>query len=343
MNGDEEDADGRLLEHPVLGRQLTDRANLAAGTGSAVGFFENAAEDCLVRLDDPNISVAVRHDAIEQVMRISADVLTSLMARHFRLEYGVPRRPVWSGGLAVIQRWWRGADAAVGRGARWLRGHAHDRFAARWTSFGFALSGLIAVLLVSHLWVAALVVVVMRLLGSMLAGGPAVVTRSALGSADRSPNLARSLVACLAGHLSDLVLVIAAAIALLGDGRHGAGIAVAAAGSFAMFATLSRIAAERSGVRVTRSPLERVARNGGLVVALGAAAVLNESLPLVVFGAAGCLYGIAELLRIAAALYMEALPQVATTVAVDQAGDIRVWALSGEMAAATGKRSHTAA
>jgi hypothetical protein len=342
-------ADPTVVPLPKRPTDYADGLNTAAQLGWALAEFENVAEELHGLIAHSSLAPGAKVRGVEEILRISSRLLSTdlVAAAHLRDENRLARRPVWDGVLGQLQGLFRWADLrsvslVEGLGVR----RASGRFAARWTIAGATLTLTLGVLLCLHLWTPALAVLLIRLAGSTIAGGPAVIRTTAAGVQDRTPALARSLLSCLTGHLADTLTAAALAMALLSAQRPGWALLLMGSGALAMYATMARVAAERSGVRITRSPLERVARNGSLLFAVSALALAGTAVivPAAVTFAVGMGgYGLLELSRIAAVLSLEPSPREATTFALDSAGRIRIWALGGGVAGWAGLRSHSAA
>lgn len=332
-------------------RPLAERADAvsaAAELGWTIGDLENIVDSFQAMLADERLSDGVRLQALEGIFRIGSRLITEEMQVQRRVDDSsiVARRPTWSGWAGRLQRCFRASDAAFGRITLRMSASAHPRFASVWTKIGLALTGVACLLMVFGAWWSAFALLLMRVIGSMFAGGPSIARTTDHGTIDTCPTLARSLVACLAGHLTDTAAALAAGLALVIGGQPVWGFLLASAAAVAMFATMARVAAERSGVRITRSPIERFARNGTLLASVAWTAIvgIDGFPPLVFFGVGLASYGALEVVRIGAALYFEPSPREAMTFALDSAGRVTLWALrTGPSSGARWTRGHTAA
>lgn len=324
--------DGQGLEPS----RQTDALNLAAQLGGAVADCDQSARDVRSILDDTRLHGRVRDRAQRDLVDIGAAMLRSEVTRVSTAPplRTAPIRPhLRSAGGEALQSLWRQFDGFVTDIARQLRQRANRRLAARWTALGLTFTAAAAGLLVVNRPVLALCLVVFRLVGSALAGGPAVVSHMTSVTIETTPSLARSLVACLASHLSDMMLLVAAAAVLYRDGRPGWALMLAIGGVIAMYGTMARVAAERTGMRISRSPVERVVRNGSLLAALGGTAALEPAsllpfppLVLLALGTAG--YGLIEVVMITMRLLNEPVPVRAVTVSVDSNDEVRLWTVT---------------
>jgi hypothetical protein len=93
-----------------------------------------------------------------------------------------------------------------------------------------------------------------------------------------------------------------------------------------MLASLIRVAAERTGLYLNRSVLERLVRNGSLAIALSLTNLNVKSAPelLVLVGIGYGAYAVVEVGRVVAMLCIEPPKQMAITMALDAHGEVVV-------------------
>lgn len=261
----------------------------AEEVGALLGVLERDLGAVVDAMASPSTALVVRRTAVRRLHRLLQQPLT-LTAD----EAGLPEGPT-TGSLGEINRLWHAVDdRSTPVVTRWT-GLERPAFARVWTRVGLVMSTLAAVALGAHAYWVALAIVLLRLLGSTVAGGPSISLRGRLS-------------ACLAGHFADLVLAVGAAFALNSLGRTGWSQLLLVATSVAIFGSAARIAAERNGFGLSRSPIERLFRNGGLVVALVASGVASGANatavvpPLAVFAFGLASFGLFELLTVAQAI-----------------------------------------
>ncbi len=178
-------------------------------------------------------------------------------------------------------------------------------------------------------YVFALGLLTVRLVGSAAAGGP-TLSRGTAGVVNivHCQNIYRQLRGCLVSQTTDSGVLVALALALANHGRSAWSAVLFLATIFSLLGTLSRVAAERSGARITRSVIERFCRTGGVAVALVISALsagrgidlggLNlpaESVIALTYTA----YAVVETLRVVQAM-REPVPVIAITVAASPRG-----------------------
>jgi len=114
---------------------------------------------------------------------------------------------------------------------------------------------------------------------------------------------------CIYGHFSDAMGLVALGGCLSARGAMGWGTAVSAAAAAMLCGTIVRLAALQGGDFVRRNRLERVARDGSMVAALAATAVVSSAgvarvpglgVPTLALAAVGpVIYALAEALQVA--------------------------------------------
>jgi hypothetical protein len=321
-------------------------AMLAVGfrVGVLMDRYEEASEDLIRGLRSPLLQRVTRERCAAEIWRQTSRQCEELLL--LQPSSRAVDRPEWPGPARFAQAAFRKVDRVVGRAGAWIREHRVLAVADRWTFIGLALTVIAALFVLAGLWVPAFVVVLVRLSGSVVAGGPAVISVRRGQERGESRSLSRLLVACLSGHLADQILIAATAFALADAGRVTWALGAMGGGMIALFGSLARVAAERSGVRITRSGLERCARNGGLVLGLvlaaaaGPAAVTTWTVPAValVAMAAGA-YGVFEVVRIVMLLLHEPHPRWSMTLTVDEADQVNVVGPPDAMQASTWSRT----
>lgn len=133
-----------------------------------------------------------------------------------------------------------------------------------WTRGGLVVSVVAALLLWTRNPVGALVAIAVRLLISTIVGVPGIAQRQRPDPADMGDRWIGSV----KGHVADQLILLSIAATLLRDGHDTLGLFVLACSVIATAGTLTRVSALELGVRQDRDVLERVYRNGALVLAI---------------------------------------------------------------------------
>lgn len=316
----------KLLPDTAPPEDDTDRAVRIVRQGIEVGDllhqFGDAAATIRVVLENDAYDEEVRRAAYATMFDIIGDTLTeSVQARTAHAgEWDV--RPDWTGLSGVCQRSWR----RVERRARALtsRPTARRRLSTlTWTPVGLLLSAGIAALVVRGSFLAAAALLLVRVAGSALAGGPTVMG-SVRGRVMvvQCQSIWEELRACLSSHLSDGIVMTSLAVAIYKYGSPGGAMAACAAVALSLYASLVRVGSERSGAMVTRSVLERFARTGSSLVALTMADVFPQHVVAALYVAvAGFLaYAVVEIIRVVLVLSHEPAPRAALTLMTSQNG-----------------------
>lgn len=311
-----------------------------ARLATSISGLEAAGMKVFQALADPGLDADVRQAGLTA----SFDVIGSLVSRNYGLAASGREdwnlRPALSRSSGTLQSVWRVADArcrqAVATVAAVLE---HRRIAlsprARgswlalsrlWTWIGMALTGVLCLLVLGNHYPLALGVLVVRLVGSIVAGTPFISDNSieSLGRLKtvRSRNMWGELYACLGAHLCDVAVLSTCAYELGRAGQVGWARFGYIAGSWTLFGALTRVGAERMGALVTRSILERVFRTGSTVAALVFASlsvavpVPALALPVLVFA----VYATIEVARVAVVVSNAEAPMTAVTLATKQDG-----------------------
>jgi len=151
------------------------------------------------------------------------------------------------------------------------------RIASAWIGIKIIVSAGIAALIASGQLAVALDLLIIRLALSITSGTawqfPSEEPRSQ--ARDR-----REVLGCLAGHTCDVIVLGGVMLNLFLHGRVVWGMIVAGAIVAQLLSTLLRLAVLQIGVRLRRLRLERVARAGGVLVALVVGVCLQTSTPV---------------------------------------------------------------
>jgi hypothetical protein len=178
-----------------------------------------------------------------------------------------------------------------------------------WTVARIVLSAIASMLLSTGHIGAALILVTARVLGSMRQPTPGL--SGDIDSSDQPDSgdhdVARyvvSWVPCAVGHFCDGLVMIGVSIYLTSIGRTFWGGLVGLVAVFGVSATLTRVAAVQGGIVLRRLFLERVLRNGFLLLGLtlhlvvGMSAPTSPFPPVAIAGLGMGLYGIIEVWRV---------------------------------------------
>jgi hypothetical protein len=324
----------RILERPSLRAGLHPLEQIEY-LADIVDRFEIAAADAASALGDTNLHEGVRAAGFRRVCSTLVETATMFETGIAEDEISDPStldlRARWSGLPGRLQRLWQGIDAAANKVSnrivkavqRPLRSRL-DAIRDGWWLYGLLIAVATAGLVVSGNYPAAALLLVARWLASLAAGGPMVIPPGrGFVAIQHKDSIRRHIVtACAASHLADLVVVGAAAVSLAQAGRTAWALATMAGGTLASFATLLRLAAERNGVPVRRSVIERFARNGGTGLALVIAAATGASslqwpVPsLSLAGAAFAAFAAVEIFRVIMALCYDPETDAAIMIAV---------------------------
>jgi hypothetical protein len=191
------------------------------------------------------------------------------------------------------------------------------RFRTWWTWGGILASLLIALMVATQQWWIAVIVLLLRL-GISLLVGP-----SNLPYEGPTPDGKASVVVyrCLAGHLSDAIVLIGIASLFVNDSLAAQATLTVGAITAMLSASLLRVASLQVGVQVSRLTVERVVRAGSLLLALCLVAFVPSNPGLLVLAALGALsYAGIEVvrtvvrLRLAERTFGGLLPDVRLTV-----------------------------
>lgn len=314
---------------------IADEVRQSARIGRLLGDLVRGKDELLVALQVPGLSPRVQRVAYEELCRVMSEVVIEPAAGGGpRLPSTSTLRPRWQGVPGVFQRLWRAADTACERVLLGVRRPRPQGSTSRaWTVTGLALAATTAAFIILGLFPLALVTLLTRLVGSTVAAGPDVGQQGSSGFVVRECRTIRSsLLACLAAHLSDIVLGMALATAVAMEGAPAWALLGMSAVVISLFGTVSRVAAERNGFRISRSALERVFHNGGLLAGLGATVLATSTdipigvAPALLAAACGlALYGTIELARVAAVLAVDPdVPRWAITVSQRRGGDLSI-------------------
>lgn len=170
-----------------------------------------------------------------------------------------------------------------------------------WVWIGLILTLAIGAMIIAGAWWGAVTLLVFRVLVSIAVGEASNLPYE--GASQPGPASA-IIYRCMAGHVSDLLLLGATAIALSLADQVAWAMATLFSALVMLLATLLRVSSLQVGVQIHRLTLERVVRVGGLAVGLLLVAVgINPwatlGFPTLALCALGCLlYGVCETIRV---------------------------------------------
>ena len=189
--------------------------------------------------------------------------------RHTRVR---PRWTTWCAEAGErLERWFTGAfDRAKSQRFQ------QTRLAAWWSMLRIVLSLVIGYLAATGVFAVAAALMALRLSLSLASG-----TSWSFPSDERDLHATdrKRVFACMAGHVSDSVVLAGIMWCLFANERMIWGSAVVAALVTQLLATLMRVALLQVGIHLPRLRLERVLRAGGVLVALVVAALWQSSVP----------------------------------------------------------------
>jgi len=201
-------------------------------------------------------------------------------------------------------------EAYLGEVARHLRSlrARNSTWARRWTIERVLFSTGVAATIILGDSFAALALLVVRMLGSLASGS----SWSFPAEERWNPREARGqLLGCLAGHLSDAIVLMAITVGVSSHRGTTWGLLVAGALVAQLLATLMRVAMLQVGLRLVRLRLERVIRSGGILVALFVIGLIQLRTSVLHWPALALLvaiptyaYAVLEVARTSASFYM---------------------------------------
>lgn len=175
------------------------------------------------------------------------------------------------------------------------------RLGRQWSVLSFVATVLASILVVQGHLLQALLILTVRVAGSLVFFTPGLPADLSA----RTRFLRVSWAACVAGHLSDALMVSAIGALLLRSGQTAWGYVVVVVGLLVMTSTLARVAALQDGHWLPRLQIERILRSGGLAAGLLLAVMVQPDIPatgfpvIVVAASGALLFAIVESARTA--------------------------------------------